>query len=144
MWTTRRDKLRQAISYTRALQTEVWWDTDKPPVPWEVPLPAPRPGAEHFSVVEIRTSLRQIAAWEQGWSEFFERAGVRPLVVVYEDFVRAYEATVLDALDHLGLALPPGARIAAPASRRQADARTDIWERRYRSLEAGWATERAE
>src|ERR1700721_3947051 len=39
VWLKRRNKLRQAISYAKCLQTNVWWDADAPPAPYDEPKP---------------------------------------------------------------------------------------------------------
>lgn len=118
----RRDKVRQAVSMWRALQSRRW-----------------RAGAgQHGAAGEpaydydgIDHLVRRFEAEHQGWDEFLARYGVPALPIVYEDHLEhdRYGA-VVTVLAHLGLAPPAGWRPAEPIAR-QADDRSEEWVAAY-------------
>jgi LPS sulfotransferase NodH len=123
VWLTRRDKVRQAISYYRALETKVWRSTDA-----ELSSAIDPP----FNVEAI-DRLVQLSIWEdEGWQEYFRTNRFEPLVVAYEDLAHDVEAEVNRILSWLGL---PEARLADRTWRhqRQADAVTEQWAEQFRT-----------
>jgi LPS sulfotransferase NodH len=121
----RRDKLRQAISYWRAVQTEQWASVH--------PTPAREP---EFDYEQIRAYLDRIHAEEQGWESLFAERGAQPLRLDYEDLVAAPEQTVHSVLDFLEIRQVPETPLPPPTIEQQADAVTEEWLARYRTLEA--------
>jgi LPS sulfotransferase NodH len=121
IWLTRRDKVRQAVSLWRATETGQWV--------WSRQQPTASPRAYDFK--RIDTNLLYIVRSEAEWQEYFTAAGVRPLTVVYEDFVCEYEETVGRVLRHLGVE-PPAEPSPRPWMRKQADEESEQWVRRYR------------
>jgi LPS sulfotransferase NodH len=63
------------------------------------------------------------------WEDHFDRHGVAPHTVVYEDLVTDYEAGLLGCLDFLRVGAP--ASVPAPGIRRQADELTEQWVERF-------------
>jgi LPS sulfotransferase NodH len=82
----RSDKLRQAISLWRAIQTQRWRkDAGKPPgKPWRHPV---------FDFTAIEALRHQIVEHDMMWNRFFSGAGLDPLVVHYEQVVNNPEET---------------------------------------------------
>ncbi len=118
----RRDTLRQAISWCRALDSNAWWHVDG------ADDDAPDTWDPDFDKIDVLQGL--LHDHEQAWRRFFAEAGVAPVEVVYEDLVADYDTTVRRVLDALGIALP--ATAIAPASlRRQADALSETWLRKH-------------
>jgi LPS sulfotransferase NodH len=121
---TRRDRVRQAVSWARAAQDGVWVVSDA-----EAPAPAGEPtyGFEFISGLE-----RLVIEGDDGWPTFCDELGVTPLNLVYEDLVEpaTYENTIRSALEYLGVH-DEGLPIPAPRTRRQADATNDAWVDRY-------------
>jgi LPS sulfotransferase NodH len=124
IWLTRRDKVRQAVSFCKARQTKVWVAYTR-----RENTPA-APAVYDFETVH--RTLQELVMHEAEWQEYFTAAGVRPLTVVYEDFVCEYEETVGRVLRHLGVAPPAGMRLSKPYIRKQADEESEQWVRRYR------------
>ena len=113
----RRDKLRQAISLWRALQTQSWRrdagrdDDHAEPV---------------FSAVAIAHLREQLAEDERSWEAFLDA----PLTLVYEDFAVELEGAVRAVLTHAGVDAPAELEVAVPM-RRQSDGLTDEWADRF-------------
>lgn len=123
---TRRDKLRQAISYVRALETGVWRQGKRVPTPDYRTLP--------FNPAAIDARLQQIQQEEIWMHEFFERYDIEPFKVVYEDFVEAYEETAKGILRYLEIPFPRQLEFGEREMIRQADAVTEEWVLRYQKL----------
>ena len=113
----RRDKLRQAISLWRALQTQSWRrdagsdDDHAEPV---------------FSAAAIATLRDRLTEDERNWESFLSS----PLTLVYEDFAADLEGAVRAVLAHAGVDAPADLDIAVPM-RRQSDSLSDEWADRF-------------
>jgi Uncharacterized protein conserved in bacteria len=117
----RRDKLRQALSTARALQTGLW-KVQKGKTPLREP---------QFDPELIEQCINEAERQEKLWQSFFQRIGVDPFHVDYEKLCENYEATIRAVLDFLGISLPRDARIGPPRTVRQADEISRIWEERF-------------
>jgi len=122
---TRRDKLRQAISYSRALQTNEWVRSKDSSVTRDHSLVFHRPTIERF--------LRQIEAQEQTLQQFFARHGIEPFHVVYEDLVTEYEETAKNILHYLGIPFTEPLVFGERRIVKQADEITEEWVQLYQS-----------
>jgi trehalose 2-sulfotransferase len=120
---TRRDRLRQSISWVRALQTRKWADQDRPRVE--------RPAV--FDADHITRKLGRIEREEKFWESLFARHGITPQRVEYEDFIGAQEDTLRAVLESLDVEIPAVLDLPAPRLGRQADELSDEWAARYRA-----------
>lgn len=122
VWVTRRDKVRQAVSLWRALQTRSWRmgpDGEKR----DVELRYRFEGIDHL-VGSLRSD-------DERWQEFFDRHRVSPLRMVYEDDLEPDPAGAASAvLRYIGVRVP---RHWQPHKvlERQADALSDQWVAAY-------------
>lgn len=123
---TRRDKLRQAISKARAVQTGLW----------KVQEGKSEVAEPEYNRALIAQSMLESKAEEETWDAFFTRLGVHPFPVEYESLCQDFKGTVSAVLDFLEIKLPRRIKIRPPVTTRQSDARSDEWERRYRADEA--------
>jgi LPS sulfotransferase NodH len=113
----RDDKVRQAISWYRAISDDAWWATGgKRPA---------RPGAQ-YDHGKINLLRGQLEGFEALWDDYFGCYGITPLVVRYEALATAYQQTIAKVLDHLGVRSPT-TPIAEPRLRKQADDITEHW-----------------
>jgi trehalose 2-sulfotransferase len=126
LFITRSDRLRQAISWVRALQTLKWATQDNP-----------RPRPEVFDADHITQQLVRIDREEEVWESMFDHWDIEPRRIVYEDFVAAQEEAVRDVLGFLGVDAPAELDLPAPVLGRQADALSDEWAERYLAEVAG-------
>jgi LPS sulfotransferase NodH len=121
VWVTRRDKVRQAVSLWKAIQTEAWRGDASP--------------ADHrpqYHQAALDHLVKMLADHDAHWESFFTRAGVEPLVISYEDdLAEGPEQAVRRVLRHLGLSVPPGWR-APEHMQRQADEVSERWVAQYR------------
>jgi trehalose 2-sulfotransferase len=115
---TRRDKVQQAVSLWRAVQTQSWRSReasgdDSPVYDFE--------GIDHL--------VEQLRSQERAWRDWFGGADVHPIDVTYEQLDASPGDTVSRVLDALGL-LGPG--VDVPRLSRQRDELSSRWIERYR------------
>jgi LPS sulfotransferase NodH len=144
----RANKIRQAVSLWKAVQTATWreedarreralddLDEDSESPPYKSFLEDHRPQLRfHYRAIEHL--LEQILIEEASWDAFFEHCGVRPLLVLYENFAVDPQASTASILERLGLAVPPEMNVQ-PRMRRQSDGINDDWVRRFSELRLG-------
>jgi LPS sulfotransferase NodH len=141
----RANKVRQAVSLWKAVQTANWREdqasatagtveTDGSP-PYRTYIEEHRPQLR-FHYKAIDHLLDQLLAEEAAWDAFFEHSGIRPILVLYENFAAAYETSTLNLLERLDLAPPEGFEFE-PRMKRQSDGINDDWTKRYSELRLG-------
>lgn len=117
----RHDRLAQAVSWARALQTGRWASHQRGVLPAIYPP------------TRIRQRVAEIQRQESGWDDFFAARGVEPLEISYEELVADREGTVRRVLAYFDV---PGAdhrEIPPPDIERQADDVSERWIARYRA-----------
>lgn len=124
IWITREDRVAQAVSLWRALQSWSWSSDQNPDLNT----------VEHlrYSYPAIRHLLGDIEEHDRAWAGFFDQCGVDPYVVSYERFRAALPETVLGILDYLGLATSRGVAIPSLRRRTQSDDLSRTWAERFR------------
>jgi LPS sulfotransferase NodH len=115
---------RQAVSWWKAVQSHVWVQHTT-----ETPSTAP-PLTYHFAAIDqlVNESLMQDAAW----AEFFSAWHIKPLAIVYEDFISDYAGTVAHILHYLEVSEPYVLDTKAITLVRQADSLSEAWVQQYR------------
>ncbi|KAA0018969.1 trehalose 2-sulfotransferase [Antrihabitans cavernicola] len=116
----RPDVVSQAVSFWRAVQTQVWRGRAEPDADAKAEYHAG--GIAHL--------VRILRDQEQGWAKWFADNGIDPIEVSYPVLAKQPTETIARVLDAIGLdreLAPP------PALERQADQRSDGWVDRYRA-----------
>jgi LPS sulfotransferase NodH len=119
---TRADKVSQAVSLWRAVQTQRWRaDAGAPP--------RPHTAVYHFGAIEhlVRRLQSEEAAW-RAWFETLPAGPGRPLELAYEAIAAEPRAAVEQVLGFCGFA---GVPIGEPPLRHQRDAQSREWVARY-------------
>ena len=143
---TRRDKIRQAVSWAKAIQSDQWTLREQ-----SVSSHAADGGAgqmrnegdaDHHELEyrfdEVSECHRRLLAQEEEWESYFESFGIEPHRVVYEKLINAYEQTAIGVLNHLGLVVSREdfvkQRVAGERTlKRQKDRTNDEWAQRFRA-----------
>jgi LPS sulfotransferase NodH len=121
IWLTRRDKVRQAISYYRARKTNVWFVFGaSEPEKSEKTSPV-------YSYQEIDRILGWLALQDSLWAGFFTAARAQPLTVVYEDLVGDYDGALRAALKYLEIPYHDPTPLLPTGLRKQAAEESDRW-----------------
>jgi LPS sulfotransferase NodH len=137
----RANKVRQAVSLWKAVQTATWREDqasakavsleDDGSPPFRSFIEEHRPQLRfHYRAIE------HLLIEESRWDAFFEHCGIKPVLVLYENFAADYETSTLRLLERLDLAPPEGFEFE-PRMRRQSDRVNDDWVKRYSELRLG-------
>jgi LPS sulfotransferase NodH len=126
VWLSRDDKLRQAISYHKALQTRVWWRIDGITDPRSFPGRVPS-----YDFEEIQRLEQLLKDHDACWESYFRNARIEPLVLTYEGLLQEYEMSVRSVLSFLGVAHASQIRVPSPRLKRQADLVSEEWSQCY-------------
>ena len=121
---TRRNKVRLAVSWWKAIQSGEWHllpeqDTKS------VDL------SNAYSYDAINHLYNECSMREAGIQEFFTEGNIVPLTIVYEDFVQQYEQTIRNILDYLELG-SHSVTIVPPPLAPTADDISEEWVQRFR------------
>lgn len=116
VWVTRRDKVRQAVSLWKALQTRSWRDGG-----------GRRPSELHYRYEGINHLVELFEFEDRAWGGFFAEHRIEPLVISYEDHLECdQDAAVRSVLALIGVQPPAGWEAVQPM-KRQADALSEEW-----------------
>ena len=141
----RANKVRQAVSLWKAVQTATWREDQVSAGAGSVENDS---GAPYRSFIEehrpqlrfhyraISHLLDRLLTEEARWDAFFEHCGIKPVLVLYENFAADYETSTLNLLDRLDLSPPDGFEFE-PRMKRQSDRVNDDWVKRYSELRLG-------
>lgn len=116
---TRDDKVRQAVSLWKAVQTQAWSS--------EPGQPEAAASEPVFSFRAINYLVRLLTAHDASWDAYFLGLGIEPLRLSYEELAGSTALVVGRVLDHLEI--PPANGVAAIAPRlvAQADELSERW-----------------
>src|SRR3984885_2182235 len=118
---TRENKVRQAVSLWKAVQTQTWK---------REPGVQERPVELVFSFRAINYLVRLLTAHDASWDAYFLGLGYEPLKVTYEELAESTDAVIRRVLEHLGIPVPADLVVTAPGLSVQADAISEDWVRR--------------
>jgi LPS sulfotransferase NodH len=123
VWVTRSDKVRQAVSLWRALQTRSWRLDNASESGAPTQLLYRFEGINHL--------VRSLTEDDDQWRAFFAERGIDVVRISYEDQLEQDpEGAVRSVLDRLGVQ-PPARWRAREPMRRQADQLSDEWVATY-------------
>jgi len=126
VFVSRSDKVRQAVSLWRALQTWVWRKAAGASA--AEPLPTQR---AVYSFDAIDHLLDQLRRHEDAWRGFFFRVGQQPLQLFYEDVAGDLDGSVNRVLDMLGVERPEPSAPLRESMSRQSDDLSESWVQNY-------------
>jgi trehalose 2-sulfotransferase len=126
IWLRRRDQERQAISLTKAIQSNAWRSSDDQVFQ----------GQYVYDFPGIAWRLGEIRRQETAWQTFFERYSSEPLTLYYEDYLTDLEGTIRRIGDWLGV--PCEYAVQGDGEyQRQSSSLNEEWLRRYRQDASG-------
>jgi len=131
IWVARQDKVRQAVSLWKAIQTSTW-SLDENPLAKDQSPSSQRKLVFHFEAIDHL--VQQIVANEVAWRQYFDAGRVQPFTVVYEELVVAYEVTALNILRYLHIPIPENLVFGERRMKQQADTLSEQWVRKYHDL----------
>ena len=127
IWLRRRDKLRQAVSLYKAINTRSYRSVDGDA---EAGGKAPE-----FDLRAIDRWLKKLHRWDACWQNYFDAHRISPLVVVYEDDLEhGYKDISLRILEYLKIPVPPDLTFHA-CRRKQSDELSEAFVRLYQETQ---------
>ena len=125
---SREDKIRQAVSYVRAMQSGLWHIA---PDGTELERLS-APGKLKYDADEIHKRVEEMTAYDQSWKQWFASQQIKPLQISYESLSGNPIETLGCVLDELGL--NPNVAVGVEVSvAKLADRNSDKWVDRFRS-----------
>jgi trehalose 2-sulfotransferase len=119
---TRADKVAQAVSLWRAVQTRAWRAGD-----------VKEEGVAVYHGGAIAHLVAQLTEQDEAWRAWFAANDIEPLTIAYEALAEDATAAVESVLAHVGAG---PAEIPEPPMRRQGDDRSARWVERFREAVA--------
>jgi trehalose 2-sulfotransferase len=132
IYLTRRNKVRLAVSWWKAIQSEEWHrERGKPPAAADL--------KDKYNYDAIAHLFAECSLREAAIQEFFTEGSIVPLTIVYEDFILSYEQTIRNILAYLEIPDVPDISIPPPSLQKLADNTSEEWVQRFRKeRQAGW------
>lgn len=123
---TRRNKIRQAVSWWKAIKDGVWHLKQGEGQSfgegfWE----------ENYVPDALTHLYKEIMLKECNIQEYFSRYDIQPLTLVYEDMIEDFPGTIQRVLDYLGIEEAPKV-IPEKLLARTANAESEKWVQRFR------------
>ena len=122
---TRRNKVRQAVSWWRAIQSGLWSSEQQQKT-------AAQQRDPEYSYEAIDHLLQAIVFREASWQEYFTEAGITPLSLTYEDVVAEPDGVTRAVLRFLDLPVPTEITLLEGHQNKMADGSSEEWVQRFR------------
>lgn len=139
----RANKIRQAVSLWKAVQTATWRDESSSNGDQPENIDASYKGfanehrpALRFHYGAIKHLLDQLLQQEAAWDAFFEHSRIKPVFILYENFAADIETSTRNVLERLEIDAPDDLHLE-PRMKRQSDGINDDWARRYSDIRLG-------
>ena len=126
---TRLDKVRQAVSLWKAIQTWAWKMEDDSLLSTSKAQPPSHILTFHFEAIDHL--VQRIIAQEAAWQQYFEDSNIQPFTVVYEQLTDAYQETLFKILHYLQIPVPENLVLPQSRMRKQSDALSEEWVLQY-------------
>jgi len=115
---TRRDRLRQAVSYIRAQEGNRWYcpEDETPP---DVAIPFTKPVIDRVEYL-----LGEFPKYDRMWEDYFTARHIAPLRLVYEDMTATPDtirATFWQIVDYIGAGVDGDYQVTIPLKKQAGD-----------------------
>ncbi|WP_219837601.1 Stf0 family sulfotransferase [Paenibacillus sp. R14(2021)] len=128
---TRRNKVRLAVSWWRAMVTGEWHRVHGT-------TPHQKEIGDEYSFDAINHLLMECTLREAAMEAFFAEESIVPMTIIYEDFIQNYEDTVIKILNFLNIPTE-FVQVAPPFLDQIADDIAESWVQRFRTeRQADW------
>ena len=122
---TRRNKIRQAVSWWKAIQNNVWHIENGEKTKQEF-------SANKYDFDALSHLFKEAFLMECATQEYFKKYNIIPLNIVYEDYIQDFEGTIRRIIDFLEVDVADyevGNMFYKPT----ADENSEIWVQRFRN-----------
>jgi LPS sulfotransferase NodH len=129
IYLTRKDKVRQAISYSKARQTNEYYQTIDGMTEGH-PTRTPTDKLK-FRFKEIHRYANNFFQQDENWRQYFRDNDIHTFSVIYENLVEKYEQTIIELLKYMKIEIPDEKTQIQSHLVKQADSISDKWIRKY-------------
>ncbi|MEO0468251.1 MAG: Stf0 family sulfotransferase [Bacteroidota bacterium] len=126
IYLSRRNKIRQVVSWWKAIQDHVWHMEGNQSRTQKADF-----YADKYNPDALRHLFQESVLMECAKQDYFARYGIKPLSIIYEDFVADYENSIRRILDYLELD-HQNLRIQPPFYQKTADDISEEWVARFK------------
>lgn len=130
LWLKRRDKVAQAVSWHKALQSGRYVKIQN--LPSES---VQKPPLVEFDFTAIKIHWSTIRNSENAWQHYFLENKIHPFVIYYEDLCANYEGTIRAAIKFLALERH-AFDVTPPRNEKAGDAQSLEWVRRFIEMQS--------
>lgn len=120
IYVNRRDKIAEAVSMAKALQTNSWMS-----------FASARRAPLFYSREFISDCLREVMRQTEDWWRWFGSCAIEPYVIDYEEFVADIPSGVAGIARWLNIDERSGAEVLLPQVERQSDSINQEWKERF-------------
>lgn len=124
IWLTRRERVRQAVSLVKAVQSQCWNSAEQERFT----------GFYVFDYIALKKTVQMLEDHDAMWREFFEHNAIKPLEVVYEDVIRDRWAQVQRIADFVEIPGAVASDIGEVHYQKQSEALNDLWVERFENI----------
>jgi LPS sulfotransferase NodH len=142
IWLTRRERVRQAVSLVKAVQSQCWNSAEQERFT----------SFYVFDYLALKRTVKMLEHHDAMWREFFEHNAIKPLEVVYEDVIRDRWEQVQRIAGFVEIPGAVASEIGEVHYRKQSVSLNDLWVERFericslgpvlRSLYTAWSLPR--
>lgn len=125
IWLTRQDKVRQAVSYARAIQTDQWSSQS-----------ASNNNSPVFDYQQIERLQKQTEREEMRLEDFLKKHSISPLKLVYEQITTDPFSAAVKCLEYLEVVIPESQSFSPITLTKQSDELSEDWIKRYLKMQA--------
>ena len=130
---TRRNKVKQAVSWWKAIVTEEWHRKSGKVRPYST-----SDVKDSYNFAAIKHLLIEATFLENRIQDFLDEGSIVPLTIVYEDFIKQYEKTIRSIIDFLEIAETTYS-VDEPSYEQLADEVSEEWTERFKNeMQSDW------
>jgi LPS sulfotransferase NodH len=119
IYLTREDAIGQAMSYSRAQRSRVWF------------AGAGQNPAVEYDYEHIKICLRSIEQQKAAWESVFQLTGVKPHRISYENLMTSGDQVIAGVLRAMGMSPDASSALEIPMIMRQTDGISRSWRERF-------------
>lgn len=132
IYLTRRNKIRQSVSWWKAIRDNTWHLENGDKRKLEEAF-----YQDKYDFNALLHLLKETALREASIASYFSQYNIHPLTLVYEDYIHDIKGTLVNILKYLNLDIPD--HLPSPAFQKTANEHSEQWVQKFRKdLQDGW------
>jgi len=131
---SRRSKIRQAVSLTRALQLNDWKKNSWSPFVHafnKIHTGGKKSNELLYDFDKIHAFYQEMSRQDREWEVYFNASAIQPCQVIYEDLFKHFDESMAEVLRYLGRSMDLKLKVSDVLLKRQSDAVNEEWSERF-------------